>query len=128
MLGRLIKNSWSTMSLKLILASLAALAAQAAAAPLSELSLVKISEDDPGQWVTEAEKWELFTSKGIGFIDITNIKDRQVLENLSTKPSSRVFTQAAEFPTELNHVEEANELIATANVDGPQEWLNSLAG
>ena len=115
------------MSLKLIFASLAALAAQAIAAPLSELRLVKTSEDDPGQWVTEADKWELFTSKGIGFIDITNIKDRQVLENLSTKPSSRISKQAANFPTELSHVEEVNEFIATANVDGPQEWLNSLA-
>lgn len=40
------------------------------------LRLVKTSEDDPGQWVTEDEKFELFTSKGIGFIDITDIKVR----------------------------------------------------
>lgn len=37
------------------------------------LRLVKTSEEDPGQWVTEAQKFELFTSKNIGFIDITDI-------------------------------------------------------
>ena len=64
-------------------ASLIALAASlhiTSAAPASvdtgdsELRLVKTSEEDPGQWVTEAQKWELFTSKKIGFIDITDIK------------------------------------------------------
>jgi leucyl aminopeptidase len=40
----------------------------------AELRLVKTSEQDPGQWVTEEEKFERFTSKSIGFIDITDIK------------------------------------------------------
>jgi bacterial leucyl aminopeptidase len=51
----------------------AAPAAEAASGD-SELRLVKTSEEDPGQWVTEAQKFELFTSKNIGFIDITDIK------------------------------------------------------
>lgn len=50
-------------------------APSAEAAPVdSGLRLVKTSEEDPGQWVTEAQKFELFTSKNIGFIDITDIQ------------------------------------------------------
>lgn len=48
------------------------------AAPLagsdSELRLIKTSETDVGQWVTEQDKFDRFTSKNIGFIDITDIK------------------------------------------------------
>lgn len=40
----------------------------------SELRLIKVSEDDAGQWVTEQEKFDRFTSKNIGFIDITDIE------------------------------------------------------
>lgn len=40
----------------------------------SSLRLIKTSEDDPGQWVTEEEKYENFTAKKIGFIDITEIR------------------------------------------------------
>lgn len=39
----------------------------------SELRLIKTSEQDPGQWVTDEEKFERFTSKHIGFVDITDI-------------------------------------------------------
>ncbi len=38
-----------------------------------ELRLIKTSEQDPGQWVTDDEKFERFTSKHIGFVDITDI-------------------------------------------------------
>jgi bacterial leucyl aminopeptidase len=38
----------------------------------SELRLVKISENDPGTWMTEEEKFEKLTSKRIGFMDITD--------------------------------------------------------
>ena len=38
------------------------------------LRLVKTSEEDPGQWVTEEQKFERFTSKRIGFVDITDIQ------------------------------------------------------
>lgn len=79
----------------------------------SELRLVKTSEEDPGQWVTEAQKFELFTSKNIGFIDITDIKVcrpriSNVVKEWSTKcvgyrmirfsPGSRSVTRAL-FPS-----------------------------
>ncbi|KFA69824.1 hypothetical protein S40285_02435 [Stachybotrys chlorohalonatus IBT 40285] len=115
------------MILSCAIAVLAASGQLAAAAPRDPVRLVKTSEEDPGQWVTEQEKWELFTSRGVGFIDITDIKDERVLENLSTKPTGRISTQAAAFPTELSHVEEANELIAASGVEGPQSWLETLA-
>lgn len=66
------------MVTKATLALLAAAFPLALAAPLtgsnSELRLIKTSEDDVGQWVTEQEKFDRFTSKNIGFIDITDIK------------------------------------------------------
>lgn len=108
------------MILSCAIAVLAASGQLAAAAPRDPVRLVKTSEEDPGQWVTEQEKWELFTSRGVGFIDITDIKDERVLENLSTKPTGRISTQAAAFPTELSHVEEANELIAASGVEGTE--------
>lgn len=40
----------------------------------SGLRLIKTSEADVGQWVTEQEKFDRFISKNIGFIDITDIK------------------------------------------------------
>jgi bacterial leucyl aminopeptidase len=40
--------------------------------PATELRLVKISEEDPGTWMTEEEKFEKLTSKRIGFMDITD--------------------------------------------------------
>lgn len=36
------------------------------------LRLVKTSDEDPGSWVTEEEKFEKFTSKKIGFVDVTD--------------------------------------------------------
>lgn len=50
------------------------------------LRLVKTSEEDPGKWVTEDQKFELFTSKGIGFIDITDIKvgQNRLLDHLDS--------------------------------------------
>lgn len=35
------------------------------------LRLVKTSDEDPGVWVTEEEKFEQFISKKIGFMDVT---------------------------------------------------------
>lgn len=40
----------------------------------SRLRLIKTSEVDIGQWVTEQNKFDRFTSKNLGFIDITDIK------------------------------------------------------
>lgn len=44
--------------------------------PNPNLRLVKTAEEDVGRWVTEAQKFELFTSKRIGFYDITDIQVR----------------------------------------------------
>lgn len=124
------------MSFKIAVAALAASAHFALAVPVADssihieraLHLIKISEDDPGKWVTSQEKYDLYTSKGIGFIDITNIKDKEVLENLSTKPAARFRKSAVEYPINLSHVEEANGFIASSNTEGPQSWVESLAG
>lgn len=124
------------MSLKVVIAALAASAHFALAVPAADVSiqvdpalrLIKTSEEDPGKWVTSQEKFDLYTSKGIGFIDITDIKDKEVLENLSTKSAARVRKSAVQYPANLSHVEEANGFIASSNTDGPESWLNSLAG
>lgn len=36
------------------------------------LRLVKTSEEDPGVWLTEEEKFDQLISKKIGFVDITD--------------------------------------------------------
>lgn len=36
------------------------------------LRLVKTSEGDPGQWVTEKQMFERFVSRKVGFLDITD--------------------------------------------------------
>lgn len=55
-----------------------ALAAPAESAPDAAspdtLRLVKTSEQDPGQWVDEKDFWDRFTSQGVNFVDITDIK------------------------------------------------------
>lgn len=43
------------------------------------LRLVKTSDEDPGVWVTEDEKFEQFISKKIGFADITDTLVRSAL-------------------------------------------------
>ncbi|KAI9167157.1 putative leucine aminopeptidase [Paramyrothecium foliicola] len=115
------------MFVQLATVALAAFTLRAVGAPAPELRLVKVSEEDPGQWVTEAQKWDLFTSKGIGFIDITDIRDEQVLENLATRPSSRRSARASQFPEELEHIEEVTAFIADIDIGGPQTWLSSLS-
>lgn len=45
----------------------------------SSLRLIKTSETDAGIWVTEQEKFDKYTSKGIGFFDITDIQVSQLL-------------------------------------------------
>ncbi|KAK7432023.1 hypothetical protein QQZ08_001313 [Neonectria magnoliae] len=92
------------------------------------LRLIKTSEEDPGTWVTEEEKFDLYTSKGIGFVDITDITDDEVLSILSVPPSdtSSITRRAVTYPTVLNHTTEANALIAKASITGPQSWVKSL--
>ncbi|OHE99992.1 peptidase family M28 [Colletotrichum orchidophilum] len=108
----------------------------AAAAPASgevqvnsDLRLIKTSEEDPGTWVTEDDKFEKYTSKGIGFIDITDISDKGVLSVLSTAPESGkqlASRQAVVYPNTLSHVTEANSLISRVSNTNPQTWLRTL--
>ncbi|KXH35716.1 leucine aminopeptidase 2 [Colletotrichum simmondsii] len=49
----------------------------------STLRLVKTSPADPGSWVTDADK-DALIEDGVRFIDITDIKDEEVLEMIST--------------------------------------------
>ncbi|KAI3536799.1 leucine aminopeptidase 2 [Colletotrichum abscissum] len=49
----------------------------------STLRLVKTSPADPGSWVTDADK-DVLIESGVRFIDITDIKDEEVLEMIST--------------------------------------------
>ncbi|KAL7788330.1 hypothetical protein V8C37DRAFT_388199 [Trichoderma ceciliae] len=93
----------------------------------SELRLIKTSEDDAGQWVTEQEKFDKFISKNIGFIDITEIEDDEVLSILSTPPSdASLSTRAVTYPTRVEHVEEAQSLISKVSTSGPQSWLTTF--
>lgn len=58
---------------KVLLLSLAVLASTVSAVPGKKgLRLIKIAEDDPGVWVTEAEKFERFVGPHKNFVDVTD--------------------------------------------------------
>ncbi|GJC92587.1 peptidase family M28 [Colletotrichum higginsianum] len=117
-------------------AALAILAASrvALAAPAADevkvnpaLRLIKTSEADAGVWVTEEQKIENYVNKHIGFFDITDITDEEVLAVLSTPPEAALEArQAVTYPTTLSHVSEANTLIARVSNTQPQSWLKTL--
>lgn len=90
------------------------------------LSLIKTSETDPGQWVTEQEKLDRFTSKNIGFIDITDITDKEVLSVLSGVVQSNVVSRAIEYPKGALHKDEGSKLVTKINTDGPKSWLKTF--
>lgn len=51
--------------------------AQAALLPaFNATRLIKSSEADPGEWIHQDNLFARFTSKGLGFIDITDIDVR----------------------------------------------------
>ncbi|KAJ0350114.1 hypothetical protein COL26b_012354 [Colletotrichum chrysophilum] len=108
----------------------AAPATEAPVADKADLRLIKTSEEDAGTWVTEDEKFEKYTSKGIGFIDITDITDEEVLAALSTADDVQISKlsarQAVTYPTTLTHITEANSLISRVSNSGPQSWLKTL--
>lgn len=61
------------MLLKLLLLNLAVLAATVSAVPgKTGLRLIKVAEDDPGVWVSEAEKFERFVGPHKNFVDVTD--------------------------------------------------------
>ncbi|KAI1496513.1 bacterial leucyl aminopeptidase [Biscogniauxia marginata] len=90
------------------------------------LRLIKISDEDPGTWMTEEEKFENLISKRIGFMDIT---DTMELETLGAKRTSINVKRASAFafPTTPSHQTEAKALIANVKQNNLQTWTNSLA-
>lgn len=129
------------MSLKLVFAALLASAqvsptlAADQPYPTGEsrqgMRLIKTSPSDPGTWMSRDDVYRLIQPGkkfGDSFVDITNIKDTQVLDSLarSANDNSRVAT-AGQFPDKLSHIDEANELIEARNMTEPQQWLEKLA-
>jgi hypothetical protein len=90
--------------------------------------LIKTSPADPGQWVTEEQKIKDYKSKGIGFVDVTDITDAQVLAALSA-PDTQVnpfSAQAVSYPSSVGHQAEANPLVMKASTTNPKTWLKAL--
>ncbi|KAL8850889.1 MAG: hypothetical protein Q9221_004202 [Calogaya cf. arnoldii] len=122
---------------KSIVALLLASISVATAASLPELvfqarvkqgyRLIKTFPTDAGAWVTDEEKTSNYTGKCLHFVDITDIKDPEVLSVLSgKKDNSRVAAVAAITYPAVSHQAEANGLIAQLNTSGPQTWLKTL--
>ncbi|KAI0152698.1 Zn-dependent exopeptidase [Xylariaceae sp. FL1272] len=88
-----------------------------------ELRLVKTSEEDPGTWMTEEEKFEKLISKHIGFMDIT---ETPILEALGAQRLAGMQKRAT-FPSAPSHQSTANPLIANVNQSNLQSWTNTLA-
>lgn len=90
--------------------------------------LIKTSPTDTGAWVTDEDKIANYTGKCVHFVDITDIKDPEVLRVFSgQKDNSRVAAVAAITYPAVSHQTEANGLIAQLNTSGPQTWLKTLS-
>ncbi|KAF7540797.1 hypothetical protein G7Z17_g12105 [Cylindrodendrum hubeiense] len=88
------------------------------------LRLIKTSEEDPGVWLTEEEKFEKFISKKIGFMDITETPE---LENLRVNRVTSDLVALKAFPTGPTHQSVATPLIAQASISNLRTWANALA-
>ncbi|KAI1841671.1 hypothetical protein JX265_009314 [Neoarthrinium moseri] len=89
-----------------------------------ELRLIKTSDEDPGTWMTEEEKFEKLISKRLGFMDIT---DTLELESLRADKVATRQVQAAAFPSAPSHQTEAKALIAKLVQSNLSTWLNEMA-
>ena len=90
--------------------------------------LIKTSPTDAGAWVTDEDKIANYTGKCVHFVDITDIKDPEVLRVFNgQKDNSRVAAVAAITYPAVSHQTEANGLIAQLNTSGPQTWLKALS-
>ncbi|KAI0121349.1 peptidase family M28 [Xylariales sp. AK1849] len=91
------------------------------------LRLIKTSDDDPGTWMTEEDKFEKFISKRLGFVDIT---DTMELESIRIDRLSAASVGKGQnvFPTTPSHQTEAKALIANVKQSNLESWLKSLAG
>ncbi len=93
------------------------------------LRLIMTSPEDPGRWVTDEQKIRDYKSKGIGFVDITDITDPEVLSILSapdTQEDGGFSVKAVTYPTSVSHQSEANALLAKVSTTNPQTWLKTL--
>ncbi|KAH6984304.1 hypothetical protein BKA56DRAFT_481308 [Ilyonectria sp. MPI-CAGE-AT-0026] len=91
------------------------------------LRLVKTSEEDPGVWLTEEEKFDQLISKKIGFVDIT---DTLELENFRLNSQGRLADDTVTLqaiPSAPSHQSVANPLIAKANIANLRTWANAMA-
>jgi hypothetical protein len=87
------------------------------------------SPEDRGRWVTEEQKIRDYKSKGIGFVDITDITDAEVLTALSspdTEEAGSFAARAVTYPSSVSHQTEANALLAQVSTTNPQTWLKTL--
>ncbi|GAP92822.1 putative Zn-dependent exopeptidase [Rosellinia necatrix] len=92
----------------------------------AELRLVKTSEEDPGTWMTEEEKFEKLISKRIGFMDITETTGLEAMG--AARMAARAQQKAAAaFPSGPSHQTQANALIQNVKQANLQTWTNSLA-
>lgn len=62
------------------LVALAATATVAVSSPIERntppepgMRLIKTSEDEPAFWITEADRFEQYTAKDVGFFDVTDV-------------------------------------------------------
>jgi leucyl aminopeptidase len=90
------------------------------------LRLVKTSDEDPGEWVTEDDKFERFVSKHIGFADVTDTLELEAL-HLSNLAALDDTVSIQAIPTAPSHQTEANALIAQATQSNLSGWANGLA-
>ncbi|KAL8677946.1 MAG: hypothetical protein Q9186_005669 [Xanthomendoza sp. 1 TL-2023] len=90
------------------------------------LRLIKTSAADPGSWVTDEEKISNYTGKCAHFVDITDIKDPEVLKTFDGQKPVNARLAAITYPA-VSHQSEANGLIAQLNTSGPQNWLKTLS-
>ncbi|KAK7425972.1 hypothetical protein QQZ08_007554 [Neonectria magnoliae] len=88
------------------------------------LRLVKTSDEDPGVWLTEHEKFDKLISKKIGFVDIT---DTQELEDLRLNSVTSDIVTVQAIPANPSHQSEANPLIAQARQSNLSTWANAMA-
>lgn len=107
----------------------AAVPAATPASPNRGLRLIKSSPEDPGKWVTEEQKIKDYKSKGIGFVDITDITDAQVLAALSapdTEGEQTFSVQAVSYPSTVSHQSQVSPLLTKVSTTNPQSWLKTL--
>ncbi|KAK5994361.1 Leucine aminopeptidase 1 [Cladobotryum mycophilum] len=120
----------SIMIANTLLAVLAASAQVALAAPAAQtnsaMRLIKTSESDRGTWMTEKQIFDNLTLKRKGFFDITDIKDQDTLDILSTTDDERMSIQAVTYPGSVQHVDEAKPLVDKVVVDTPKAWLTTF--